>query len=168
MNSSKLALRWRMPFAAVAASLALFIWAMPASAQAHQCGTCEGTPEEHQFTESTPFGAFKCDNAGGCHVNAWFNGSCHGMHGQCNVTAQQEEAVESALDQADSRALVEVLAVSDNWVYESDTQALSFTCSDRIVARYVLPQELADLWSTAGEASAQAYRHLPRGSKSGQ
>ena len=88
-----------------------------------------------------------CDNVGGCHP-IWFAGTCYGAHSPCFIIPALEN-VESALAKGDYQALANALASSDRWSYNSEKRVLLFRspCSQYVVAKYVLPKELAEVAS---------------------
>lgn len=125
-------------FAIVMASSA---WPAPASAQ-FRCGLCYSRQEngawQHQFLLG--FG-WTC-SPGTCH-SASYSGKCSNSHFPCYIKPML--AAEAAIVKASSANLEEVLATSDSWDYDAGRRTLSFTCSGYIVARYVLPAELASV-----------------------
>ena len=75
---------------------------------------------------------------------AFFTVSPRGSCSTPNYTTLDD--LESAISRSDHRAFTEALASSTGWDYDSANRVLSFTssCSQRIVARYVLPESFGD------------------------
>ena len=79
-------------------------------------------------------------NTGGCHI--WWNvGKCSDYHELCYLEPIGQ--VESAIVEGNSLEFKELLASLDNWEYDAADRVLSFACAGYLVAKYVLPEELA-------------------------
>ena len=151
MSSSK-AFQQRALIAVFAIGMAAVMWPAPASAQYPEgCGWCHESEQDERVYHW--FGgrliADRCDNSQGCHSwGLW--GPCADYHHKCYLWPIW--TIEPAITQGNSSDLADVLASSDNWRYDPQDRAISFTCSGYTMARYVLPDELAKvanpIWRT--------------------
>ncbi len=136
---------FRTALSVLAMAVASSVWPTQVSAQYPEgCGYCYTHTVYLKKYHSFKILGFthRCDNLGGCHT-WWHLGRCGEYHQLCFL--KPLGLVESAVAAGNSRDLRDILASSDDWDYDRAHRALSFTCSGYTVARYVLPQELAEV-----------------------
>lgn len=156
-TNSNTAFAKRLLVAVFVMGMALSVLPSAASSQSSLCGNCSNHPnmfvQLHRFNVSTWTNRL-CDNAGGCHYILWGTGKCWDAHLSCFIFSTTLDDLESAISRSDHRAFADALASSTGWDYDSASRALSFAspCSQRIVARYVLPDSFgATAVAVAGE-----------------
>ncbi len=135
----------RLLITGLTAVVACSAWPSSGSAQP-LCGECvpHSDPSRllHRFELFPGWNNARCDNAGGCHYG-WWTGYCFSVHELCFIERMEE--IESAIVQANPQEFADALATADSWSFDPSERVLSLTssCSQHVVARYVLSERLA-------------------------